>query len=315
MVSITVISLFCFVAISGLTATILLALRDLRATSASPSGAVSVGPPARSRLRRTVTVFDEEPAKTLSGRFDQTFNRLVLESGWDINPQTAFLFLVACGLLLGGGVLNTVGNPVSGMAGFVIGVVAGVVILIVRRNRRMVRIQEELPNVMDLMARAVRAGRSIDQAIALLGQECAGEMGREFARCSGQLEMGRSMSAVMMSLARRVRLVDVKLIALTLIVHRKSGGNLALTLERMSMVIRDRLTARRQMRAATGAGRSSTILIATVSPIAYLIMFAIAPEHMEVLYTDSLGRMLLGAAIVLELVGIVWVATLLRQDS
>ncbi|MDA0282559.1 MAG: type II secretion system F family protein [Planctomycetota bacterium] len=313
--SITFISLVCFIAITGVAGTLLLVIRDLRVSSASPSGGTVVARPVRTRLRRQLTVFDEQPATSLSGRIDQSFYRLVMESGWDVNPVTAFLFLIGCGILVGGIILNTIDNPISAVAGFVIGTFAGILTLIIRRNRRMVSIQEELPNVMDLMSRAVRAGRSLDQAIDLLGNECEGHLGLEFKRCSGQLKMGRSMAAVMNSLAHRVRLVDLKLIALTLIVHRKTGGNLAQTLERMANVIRDRMTARRQMRAATGAGRASTILIATVSPVAYLLMFAIAPEHMEVLYTDPMGRMMLGTAIVLEIVGILWVMALLRRGQ
>jgi tight adherence protein B len=312
--TITTISLLCFVAISAIVGTVFLLIRDLL-MSPSPSGGTLVGRPPGGRLRRTPTVFDEQAATSLSKRFDQSFNRLVLESGWDINPSTAFLFLIACGLFIGGVILNVVNNPFSAMAGFVGGIFVGFVTLIVRRNRRMNRIQNELPSVMDLLARAVRAGRSIDQAIALLGDECSGELGKEFSRCSGQMQMGRSLTAVMNSLANRVRIVDLKLVALTLIVHRKSGGNLAHTLERMSGVIRDRMTARRQMRATTGAGRSSTLLIAVVSPLAYIVMFAMAPEHMEVLYTDPMGRMLFALAIVLEIVGIIWVLGLLRQTS
>lgn len=312
--SITAISLICFVAISAIVGTVVLLIRDLR-TSASPSGGVIVGRPAGGRLRRVPTVFDEAAGTSFASRFDQSFNRLVLESGWDINPTAAFLFLVACGLLAGGLVLNLADNPIGAIAAFLGGVLVGLVVLVVRRSRRMTRIQNELPSVMDLMARAVRAGRSIDQAITLLGNECEGELGKEFARCSGQLQMGRSLNAVMNSLANRVRIVDLKLVALTLIVHRKSGGNLANTLERMSGVIRDRMSARRQMKAATGAGRTSTLLIAVVSPLAYLIMFVFAPEHMEVLYTDPFGRVLLGVALVLEIIGVLWVMGLLRQSS
>ncbi len=95
--TITTISLLCFVAISSVVGTILLLVRDLR-TSSVPSGGILVGRTAGDRLRRIPTVFDEKAATSLFKKFDQTFNRLVLESGWDINPSTAFLFLIVCGL-------------------------------------------------------------------------------------------------------------------------------------------------------------------------------------------------------------------------
>lgn len=309
--SVELVSLLCFLGLTALSATIMLMVRDLKL---SPSGEFSVTRPVQ-RLRRARNVFDEEPATSLSGRFDQSFARLVLESGFDASPGSVFLLLVLCGLVVGGVLLNVLDNPAVASLGTCGGMVAGYLILSLRRHRRMQRIQDELPGLVELMSRAVRAGQSVDQAIDLVANESRSELASEFGRCAAQLQMGRSLASVMDSLARRVRLVDVQLLALTLMVHRRSGGNLAQTLERMATVIRDRLTARRQMRASTGAGRTSSLLIATVSPMAYFVMFLIAPEHISELYTDSMGRLLLAAAIVLEVIGVVWVLRLIRDEN
>jgi tight adherence protein B len=126
--------------------------------------------------------------------------------------------------------------------------------------------------------------------------------------------MGRSFSAVMESLANRVRTVEMRILTTTLTVQRQTGGNLSETLERMSGVIRDRLNAARQMRASTGAGRASTLIIATISPLAYLFMFVFQRDYLEALYADPLGRILLGVALGLEVLGLLWVAMLLRQE-
>jgi tight adherence protein B len=182
------------------------------------------------------------------------------------------------------------------------------------RVRRMREIREQLPNVLDMLARAVRAGTSLDQAIKIVGSEAGGVLGREFTQCARQLEMGRSLPAVVKSLAMRVRLIEMRILSTTLSVQRQSGGNLADSLERMAGVIRDRLTARRRLRAATGAGRASTLLIATLGPLAYLVMFVWQPEHMSIMYQDPLGQLMLFTAISLEVVGILWVASLLRQE-
>jgi tight adherence protein B len=123
------------------------------------------------------------------------------------------------------------------------------------------------------------------------------------------------VETVMKSLAMRIRLMELRLFATTLSVHRQAGGNLPETLERMSQVVRDRITGQRQLKAATGAGRASALLIATISPLAYLIMFLWQPEHIRVLYEDPLGLTMLVCAVILEIVGILWVAALLRNDS
>ena len=266
-------------------------------------------------LRRVPTVHDEEPARTLTGKLDQGFEHLVFESGIDISPVTAFLMMIACGLLAGGamfayrdnlmyaGMLGAVGMilPLSGMSFF--------------RSRRMREMREGMPYVVDLLSRAVRAGESVDQAIALVGSETKGMIGREFTRCARQLDMGLSLSTVMQSLSRRVRLTELRMLASTLMVHRQAGGNLPIALDRMSGVVRDRLNAARQMRATTGAGRSSTLLIAIVSPVAYILCFIYFPDHVRPLLNDPIGRMLLLVAVGLEFIGILWVLSLLKQPA
>lgn len=309
--SIELISLLSFLGLTAVSATVMLFLRD---SKLSASVEYSVTRPSQS-LRRARNVFDEEPATSVTGKFDQAFARLVLESGYDTAPATAYLLLVLGGLVLGGVLLNVLDNPPVAVLGVGGGMIVGVLVLSMRRRNRMRRIQNELPDVVELLSRAVRAGQSVDQAIGLVARESGAELSSEFARCASQMQMGRSLGAVMTSMGRRIRLVDIQLLAMTLMVHRRTGGNLAQTLERMSDVMRDRLTARRQMRASTGAGRTSSLLIAAVSPVAYLATFLLVPEHFGILYTDPTGRLLLAIAFVLEIVGVVWVLRLIRDDS
>lgn len=266
-------------------------------------------------LRRVPTVHDEEPARTLTGKLDQGFEHLVFESGVDVSPVTAFLMLVACALLAGGAMYAYQGNLMFAVMLAAVGMLLPLGIMMLLRNRRMAEMREGMPYVVDLLSRAVRAGESVDQAIALIGSETKGMIGREFTRCARQLDMGLSLGTVMQSLARRIRLTELRMLASTLMVHRQAGGNLPVALDRMSGVVRDRLNAARQMRATTGAGRSSTMLIAIVSPIAYLLCFIYFPDHVRPMLEDPIGRMLLLVAICLEFIGVVWVLSLLKQPA
>src|SRR5690606_25529622 len=108
-----------------------------------------------------------------------------------------------------------------------------------------------------------------------------------------ELQMGRSLDRVLKSLSSRVRLVDMRILTTTLIVQRRSGGHLSETLERMAMVVRDRLTAARQMKASTGAGRMSTMIVAGIAPLATIAISILHREHFTLLFEDSLGRVLL----------------------
>lgn len=266
-------------------------------------------------LRRIPTVHDEEPATTLTGKLDQGFEHLVFESGFDVSPVTAFLMLIACGLLTGGAMFAYQDNPMFAVMMGAIGMLLPLGMMMILRSRRMREMREGMPYVVDLLSRAVRAGESVDQAIALVGSETRGMIGREFTRCARQLDMGLSLSTVMQSLSRRIRLTELRMLASTLMVHRQAGGNLPVALDRMGGVVRDRLNAARQMRATTGAGRSSTMLITIISPVAYILCFIYFPDHVRPLLEDPMGRMLLMVAISLEFIGILWVLSLMKQPT
>ncbi len=131
---------------------------------------------------------------------------------------------------------------------------------------------------------------------------------------SRQLDMGMSLSGAMKSLMRRGaddRSADH---GDDVMVHRQTGGNLALTLERMSGVVRDRLNYHRQMKARPGAGRMSAWLIASAGPIMFLFLFFVQYEHLQIMFTSPLGQSMLVIAGLLEVIGLAWVWGLIREE-
>lgn len=313
MLSLPVIVLLVFAGIVAIIVAAAMVVRDLM-VSGDTGGGVSLRP-RPIRIRRSLDVFDQPPARSLLGKIDQGFDRLVLEATDALSPISAALLMIAIGLAVGGGVWVAFDQPLGGLAAGMLGMFVPLLILIRNRGQRIHAIRMQLPAVLDMFARAVRAGESVDQAIKLIGEEAGGALGREFQRCSRQLELGRSFNSVMKHLASRIRLVEFRILTTTLVVQRQAGGSLPDTLERMGSVIRDRTSAWRQMRAATGAGRASALLIAAVCPIAYLSLMVLQPQHLEVLYSDPLGRSMLVVAVVLELIGILWVMALLRPEN
>jgi tight adherence protein B len=284
-----------------------LVVRDL--IGAGPNGTGRVA-----GLRRPFNVTDEVPSSSLTGRIDQAFERLVLESGIDTSPAAAFGLLVFLGLAIGGALFVWRDHPLGAMAGMMIGMVLGLAWFARARAARQKQIRETLPDVLDLMSRAVRAGESLDQAVSLIAEETSGPLAREFQLVSRQLDMGMSLSGAMKSLMRRVRMIEVRIMATTLMVHRQTGGNLALTLERMSGVVRDRLNYHRQMKASTGAGRMSAWLIASAAPIMFLFLFFVQYEHLQIMFTSPLGQSMLVIAGMLEVIGLAWVWGLIREE-
>jgi tight adherence protein B len=265
--------------------------------------------------RRARDIYDAAPPDTLVARFDQGFDRLIVESGSDWVPTTVFLGMVALSLAGGGGAWLATDEPLMGIAAALAGLLLPLATFAVLRLRRRAALREQLPHVVDLLARATRAGRSLEQAMGLVAQEAGGVLGPEFQRCEQQLQIGRSFEKAVKSLAGRVSLIEMQILATTLIVQRQAGGPLSETLDRMVTVIRDRLSAQRQVRAATAAGRLSTIVVASIAPLALVCLFAFQRDHLRSLFDDPLGRSMLMVALVLEIVGLAWVLWLLRAEE
>ncbi|MEQ9065685.1 MAG: hypothetical protein RLO18_03120, partial [Gimesia chilikensis] len=144
------VALLCFVAVTVAVLAVYLIVRDLSGVNKSGSGRFG----GRPRLRRIPNVFDQEPASSLLGKIDQSFDRLFLENGSEFTPFSAFLMIVACGLAIGGTIFVYTDLPLAGIAGMCAGMVAVLIVLHHRRKKRMQRIQEELPEMIDLLARS-----------------------------------------------------------------------------------------------------------------------------------------------------------------
>jgi len=243
------------------------------------------------------------------------FGQLVEETGSGFTPDTAFLLAVVLGVLVGGALFVWRDDPLAGAAGAVAGVLATGGLLYFLRARRYNAIRDVLPDVMELMARAVRAGESLDQAIALVGESAFRPLAGEFHYCSSQMKMGLSLETAIRRLASRVPLTETRILAMTLIVQRRRGGNLPVTLERLAKVVRDRANYFRQFRAATAAGRGSAFLIGVVALILDAVVLVWHPQHTEVLLTDYYGRILFTASIVLQIIGILTVVGLFRSQK
>lgn len=308
---ITTVSIIVFVSLALTAVAVGMWVRDLLFAGGGGTGSAAMP----RRLRRIPNVFDAAPAKDLSGRIDQGFERLVLESGTPMTSTTFFLVLMLCAIVFGGGVGLFEDDPLVGIAGAMAGLLIPLGYISLLRLRRMKAIREELPVVLDMLARTTRAGKSVDQALELCAAELSGPLAAEFRQCSRQLEMGRSFDSAMKSLAARVRIIEMQILTTTLVVQRGSGGNLSETLERMSAVVRDRMMAYRQMMAATGAGRVSTMMVATIGPLAFLFLMLVHRAHLQVMFDEPLGRVLLFSALLLEIIGLAWVFKLLREDD
>lgn len=284
---------------------------------------------ARSRVRERLGR-DEEPPEEIPlelnlepdfaenpgifARFEGWFYRLIGETGMTLTAEAAMLMAVGAGLVLCGVLLLWRDDFLAAAIGLAAGIALVVIYFLWRRSKRRTEIQQQLPDVMELLSRAVRAGESLDQAMSLVGKTAAAPLGPEFRRCAHQLDLGLSVNAAMRSMVRRAPLPEMRIFASTLIMQRRTGGNLALMLERLSDVIRDRINYHRSFKAATGAGRVSTMMIGAAGPLVAAYMLIWQREYFATFFETLGGQVMLGTAVLLQVIGLIWIYALLRSD-
>ena len=247
-------------------------------------------------------------------RFDAWLERLRYESGINLTPELMFLIELCVGLALAGVIYLWRDNVIQAALTIPIGMTLVMGVYVLLRARRRKAILEQLPDVIDHVARTVRAGRTIDQALDMVGETAADPLGIEFRRCAGQLGMGLSVDAAMRAMARRVPIPEMRILTSTFVVQRQAGGNLPMILERLARVIRDRLSFHRQFRAATAGSRLSLIIIALSGPLMLLYMAIWREDYFNRFFESTIGMVMFGAAVAMYVAGLLWVTRILHEE-
>jgi tight adherence protein B len=285
-----------FASVSALLAAAGLFVRDLFAPSAEEHRRLELAP--------------EEPA----GGLNRAFFHLVEESGLALDMSTA-VWLVLGAALVGGGILYVfTENLLATAGGIAMGAALPVICLLAIRWRRVQAMRKVMPQALQAVADAVRSGQTLSEAFQLVAQEIKGPLGEEFKQAHSQLELGHSPIGVMHRMIRRIPLVEFRIFATAVIVHRRAGGNLSLLTERMAHASRDRQDVRNHLLAVTAGSRLSAWGMVIGSVLAVAILASLEPEYIQTFVTHTKGPWLVAAAIVLQLIGALWVWRILRQQ-
>jgi len=160
------------------------------------------------------------------------------------------------------------------------------------------------PEAIDLMVRALRAGLPISEAIVNAGQEIGDPVGVEFRSIEQGMRMGRDLDSMLWDIAKRIEAPEFRFFIIALNVQRETGGNLAETLNNLSMVLRGRRAMRAKARAMASEARASTAILGSLPILVTVILSITSPTYITPLFTDVRGLMLLGVAVGMLLSGI-----------
>ena len=162
-----------------------------------------------------------------------------------------------------------------------------------KRSKRFRHFEELFPQAIELLSRAVRAGHSFSSSLEVIANELGEPVSGEFRKLYEEQKYGLPIKDALLNLGDRVPLVDVRFFAVSVILQRDTGGNLAEILDKLSYVIRERFKILRQLRVFTAQGRMSMLILISLPFFMALMMSLIAPKYLNILITDPMGRNLI----------------------
>ncbi len=181
-----------------------------------------------------------------------------------------------------------------------------------RRNKRIERIERQFPEALDLMGRAMRAGHAFPSAVKMVAEEMAEPLGRDFRVLFDEMNYGVPTNEALAHLAERVPVPDVSYFVVAVMIQRESGGNLAELLDKIAVIVRDRLKLLGDVRTLSAEGRLSAIILTALPFGVGLVVNIVNPEFMAVLFTDPAGLRMVGVALFMMLSGILWMRSIIR---
>jgi len=217
-------------------------------------------------------------------------------------------------------VLGAVGQLVSGPVAAALGALGGpaLVLLWIARKRRLRvdRVNAQLPHALELMLLGLRAGHALPRAVELAAEEVAAPAGTELRRVADEHALGRPLEQAFSALARRLEGSDaVRTLVTGVLVLRQTGGNLIEVIERILDTLQSQEQYRIKLRSLTAESRSSGFIL-SILPLAFGILAALAdPSYMRLFVREPSGRTLGLAAIVMWIVGVVWMRRMLRPEA
>src|SRR5204862_1020528 len=173
-------------------------------------------------------------------------------------------------------------------------------------GKRAEHLREQLPDVLTILASSLRAGHSFLQSLDTVAKEIAHPAAAEFQRVVAEIRLGRPAEDALEALAQRVGSPDFMWAVLAVNIQREVGGNLAEILDTVADTLRERAMLRRQIKVLTAEGRLSAWVLALLPVAIGLYMAAVNPSYIGLLVTTTIGLVMLGTAIVLMFLGILW---------
>jgi tight adherence protein B len=248
------------------------------------------------------------------GSAGSSLGRLIEQAGVRTTPSAVMLLTLASALACAIACSLFVTQPMAWLVAGLVGSVLPYGWLRHKRSARLKRFEEQFPEALDLLSRAIRAGHAFQSAMGMVADELPAPVGVEFRKGFDQQNFGLPLRDVLNQLSERVPILDVRFFVTAVTIQRETGGNLAEILDNLAHVVRERFKILRQVRVHTAHGRfTGWVLMALPAALAVALSF-INPDHMKVLFEERMGQMMIMGAILMQTIGFIWIKQVIKIE-
>jgi len=182
------------------------------------------------------------------------------------------------------------------------------------RTKQLEKFDEQLPDAIDIMRRAMQAGHPFSETLNLVAEDMEDPVSREFAITFADINYGNDVRRAMLGLLQRIPTVTVMALVTAILLQKETGGNLTENLENIGKVIRARYRFQRKVRTLSAEGRASAWVLALVPLGLFGVVSVTTPSYLPILLEEPVGQKMIGWAAVLALLGILWMRRIIRID-
>jgi tight adherence protein B len=304
-----IISLLAFAVVAGIIAVIAYFLRDTEGTRASERLDALVGRGGRRESSTDLLLkqaLSEVDKKTILDSFAPNLVSLerVFEQA-DANIRPSALFAIAVGMALVGGGLSSVIARTIYVAPVGAAIFFGVPWLWLwnKRRKRLKAFAGQLPDALELVARALRAGHSLGAGMHVVAEEMPPPISKEFGRVYEEQNLGIPLEEALRGITERVPNLDLRFFVTSVAIQRQTGGDLAEILDKIGHVIRERYRILGQVKALTAEGRLSGLVLIALPFGLFLLMLHMKPDYISLLWTDPLGVKMSIFGLIMQVLG------------
>jgi tight adherence protein B len=205
---------------------------------------------------------------------------------------------------------TTMAMPVGAAIGFAL----PFMFLRYKRTKRLRAFEEAFPEALDLISRALKAGHAFATGLKMVADEMSEPVGPEFRKTFDEQNFGLPLKDALENLTLRIPLLDMRFFATAVLIQRETGGNLSEILENLAHVVRERFKILRQVRVYTAHGRLTGYVLLALPAVLAIALSFINPEHMNMLFRERMGQMMLMVAIVMQSIGFIWIKQVVKIE-